>query len=57
MGMSVGASGGLWYFNRINDLNYFIRTVKPKVENGEVSGDPERIKHYLGEGYVLRANE
>ncbi len=57
MGMRVGASGGLWYFNRINDLNYFIRTVKPKVENGEVSGDPERIKHYLGEGYVLRANE
>lgn len=57
MGMSVAAKGGLWNFYRINDLNYFIRTVKPKVENNEVSGDPEVIKHYLGEGYFLRANE
>ena len=53
----VGTTGGLWNFYRINELNYFIRTVKPKLDNGEISGDPELAKHYLGEGYFLRANE
>ena len=34
----VGQSGGLWNFDRINDLNWFIRTVRPKIEAEEIGG-------------------
>lgn len=30
----VSQNGGVWNFDRINDLNWFIRTVRPKVEAG-----------------------
>lgn len=53
----VGATGGLWYFNRINELNYFLRTVYPRWEAGEIKGDEELIKHYIGEAHMLRASE
>ena len=53
----VGATGGKWNFSRINDLNFFIRTVRPKVENNEIGGDPDAVNHYFGEGYFLRALE
>ncbi len=32
MGMSVGASGGLWYFNRINDLNSQIAALQSQLD-------------------------
>ena len=53
----VSAKDGHWNFERINGLNYFIRTIRPKYENGEIAGNPEAVKHYFGEGYVLRAME
>ena len=53
----VGDKGGDWYFNRINDINFFIRRVRPKIEAEEISGNPVAAKHYFGEAYMLRAME
>lgn len=53
----VGQDGGLWNFDRINDLNWFIRTVRPRVEAGEIDGGETVVKHYFGEAYFLRAQE
>ena len=53
----VGATGGKWNFSNINNINFFINTVQPKLEAGEVSGDEDAAWHYLGEGYFLRAQE
>ena len=53
----VGQSGGLWNFDCINDLNWFIRTVRPKIEAEEIGGSDVAAKHYFGEGYFLRAQE
>ena len=53
----VGTDGGKWKFGNINNLNFFIETVEPKIEAGQISGDINSAKHYLGEGYFLRALE
>lgn len=53
----VGQKGGLWNFDRINDLNWFIRTVRPKIEAGEILGSETASRHYFGEAYFLRAQE
>ena len=55
--VKVGASGGDWSWGTINDLNYYIRTVLPRYEAGEITGTDEAIRHYIGEGYMLRAIE
>lgn len=44
-----------WYFNRIYEMNYYLETVVPRLEAGEIKGEPAQIKHYVGEGYFLRA--
>lgn len=53
----VGQSGGKWRFDRINDINFFIRTVRPKFEAEEIKGNQVAAAHYFGEGYFLRAQE
>ena len=53
----VGKDNGSWGFGRINDLNYFLETVVPKYEAGQIDGAEELIKHYIGEVYMLRATE
>lgn len=53
----VGATGGGWSFGTINDLNYFLEVNVPKYEAGQIQGSEEAIRHYLGEGYMLRATE
>ncbi|TGY77548.1 RagB/SusD family nutrient uptake outer membrane protein [Lepagella muris] len=55
--VKVGNSGGSWGFGRINDLNYFLETVVPKYEAGQISGAEDLTKHYIGEVYMLRAIE
>lgn len=54
---TVGSNGGSWSFGRINDLNYFLETVLPKYEAGEIKGSESDVRHYIGEGYMLRAIE
>lgn len=51
----VGASGGSWWFGTIFQMNYFLQTVTPKVEAGEIAGNESNIRHYLGEAYLMRA--
>lgn len=53
----VSQNGGHWNFERINAINWFIRTVRPKIEAGEIKGSETAAKHYFGEAYLLRAQE
>jgi hypothetical protein len=46
---------GDWSFGDIYKCNYFMREVLPKWENGEITGNPENVNHYIGEMYFLRA--
>lgn len=46
-----------WKFETIRDINYFFERVYPKLNNGEISGSDELIKHYMGEAYFFRAYE
>ena len=43
------------HYGNVRVWNYFINTIAPKTEDGSISGNPEEIKHYLGEGYFFRA--
>ncbi len=54
---TVGQSGGKWNFTNIYALNYYLQTVVPRMEAGELTGSESNIKHYVGEGYFLRALE
>lgn len=53
----VDQTGGDWYFNYIYSCNYFLNQVMPKLNNNEISGSTNNIKHYIGEIYFLRAYE
>lgn len=49
------ASDDPWYFYPIREANYFLETVVPRFEKGEIQGTEANIKHYIGEMYFLRA--
>lgn len=51
----VPASGGEWNFNNIYTLNYFLHYAVQNYNAGKIQGSQENIKHYIGEGYFLRA--
>lgn len=53
----VPQSGGSWDFGRIRNLNYFFEAVLPKWKDGKLAGNSDRVKHYIGEAYFLRAYE
>lgn len=53
----VDQNGGYWNFSNIYALNYFLQTVVPRYEQGLITGGATNIKHYVGEGYFLRAHE
>ena len=55
--LKVSQTGGDWSFTYIYSCNYFLADVLPKWKNGELSGNEENIKHYIGEIYFLRAFE
>lgn len=54
---TVAQSGGKWNFTNINALNYYLQTVVPRLENGELTGTESNLKYLVGEGYFLRALE
>ncbi len=47
----------LWndYLTAIRAANYFLERVPQRNENGEISGTPANIDHYIGEVYFFRA--
>lgn len=51
------ASGGEWNFNNIYPLNYFIQSAEQNLADGRITGNATNIKHYIGEGYFLRAHQ
>ncbi|WP_436416621.1 RagB/SusD family nutrient uptake outer membrane protein [Petrimonas sp.] len=51
----VPVAAGSWNWERIRNTNYFFENVLPKYENGEIGGNQDHIKHYIGEMYVIRA--
>ena len=53
----VPQSGGGWDFGRIRNINYFFEAVLPKWKESKLSGNADRLKHYIGEAYFLRAYE
>ncbi|MDR2915634.1 MAG: RagB/SusD family nutrient uptake outer membrane protein [Tannerella sp.] len=53
----VGQTGGDWNFTNIYALNYYLQTVVPRLEAGQLTGGETNVKHYVGEGYFLRAHE
>lgn len=50
----VPESGSLGLGN-IRAYNYFFEQVLPKYEQNALTGNPDNIKHYIGEVYFLRA--
>ncbi|MBV5282962.1 MAG: RagB/SusD family nutrient uptake outer membrane protein [Paludibacter sp.] len=52
---TVGATGGDWNFKNIYAMNFYLNTVVPRFKAGGVTGNSTNIKHYIGEGYFLRA--
>lgn len=51
----VPEGGGAWDFSGIRNVNYFINTVRPRLESDGLSGSKIRNQHYLGEMYFFRA--
>ncbi|GHT46994.1 starch-binding protein [Bacteroidia bacterium] len=49
----VPQTGGAWSFTAIYSCNYFL----DKTTSGNISGNADNIKHYIGEVYFLRAFE
>ncbi len=50
----VPNTGG-WNFSQIRYCNYFFETVMPKYKAGQITGDDNAIRHYIGEMYFIRA--
>lgn len=53
----TGAKDGSWGFGYIYEMNYFLETVVPRYEAGQLTGTATNVAHYVGEGYFLRALE
>ncbi|MCG8309792.1 MAG: RagB/SusD family nutrient uptake outer membrane protein [Cytophagales bacterium] len=53
----VPQGGGSWNFTNIYRFNYFLNTVVPRWNAGEIQGNSDLIDHYIGEMYFLRAFE
>jgi hypothetical protein len=56
----TGSGGGTTFggctYDLIYGMNFFLDRVIPKWKAGEIEGDPENIKHYIGEVYFHRAS-
>ncbi len=55
--LKTAQTGGDWEFTKIYKCNYFLGRVVDKWKAGEISGNEENVKHYIGEVYFLRAYE
>lgn len=53
----VDQKDGDWNFTNIYALNYYLETVVPRYEAKGITGIDGNIRHYIGEGYFLRAHE
>lgn len=51
----VEQTGGGYYFSDIYQCNWFFDNVLPLFEAGEITGNQENVRHYIGEMYFFRA--
>lgn len=51
----VASDRGEWKWEDVRSCNYFFDQVLPKYEAGQISGNQDNVKHYIGEMYVNRA--
>ena len=51
----VPQNGGEWYFTQIYQCNYFLKTVMPRFRANTITGNPDMVKHDIGEMYFMRA--
>ncbi len=49
--------GDNWKWTNINAINYFFDQALEKFESGKVTGNANKISHYVGEMYFFRAYE
>jgi hypothetical protein len=53
--VSTNSISSPWNFTQIRHCNYFLNKVLPKFDAGQIQGNSDNIKHYIGEAYFLRA--
>lgn len=46
-----------WKFENLRSINFFLTTVKQRMDAGAITGSTEYINHYYGEGFFFRAWE
>lgn len=51
----VPSSSNSWSFSGIRYCNYFFETAVPKYEAGQVAGNDDEVRHYIGEMHFMRA--
>lgn len=51
----VPSSSSSWSFSGIRYCNYFFETAVPKYEAGQVAGNDDELRHYIGEMHFMRA--
>lgn len=51
----VPQNGGEWGFSEIYQCNYFLKTVLPRFKSNTIAGNPDMVKHDIGEMYLMRA--
>lgn len=44
-----------WNFTNLRGINYFLTTAEAKYAAGEIKGNDDHIRNYIGEGYFFRA--
>lgn len=44
-----------WKFTNLRGINYFLTTAEAKFAAGEIKGNEEHARNYIGEGYFFRA--
>jgi hypothetical protein len=55
VGIKLVPTNGDLGLGNIRGFNFFLQQVLPKWKAGTVTGNPDNIKHYIGEVYMLRA--
>ena len=52
---TVKVKDSQWNFHNLKSINFYINKVEGLIHSGSLDGNDALIRHYLGEGYFLRA--
>nr|WP_278704103.1 RagB/SusD family nutrient uptake outer membrane protein [Bacteroides intestinalis] len=51
----VGLDNGSYNWDNVRNINFQLNTILERFNNGQISGNADNIKHYIGEMYFFRA--